>query len=265
MTRLAFIGAGNIAQAIIIGLIENGFNPTDIWAADPMEAQLARLEKIGVQVTGDNRDAAINADVVVISVKPDVVESMARTLKAVAADKMFISVAAGITTQSLIAWLGSDRVVRCMPNTPALVQMGMTGLYAADGVSASHRQAAADILATIGEILWFDQESQLDAVTAISGSGPAYFFYIIEVLQRNAMALGLSESASRQLVLQTARGAAEMAWQSDLDAATLRQNVTSAGGTTEAALNILGSGELEAVFSAAIAAAKTRSEQLSGN
>jgi len=232
MTKLAFMGAGNMAQAIIGGLIENGFNASDIWAADPMESQLTELNSRGVNTTTDNLYAASNADVIIISVKPDIVESLAKEVASITSDKLFISVAAGTTTRSLTSWLENPAVVRCMPNTPSLVRKGMTGLYASNSVNKEQRQTANSILSAIGETLWFDEESSLDAVTAISGSGPAYFFYIMEVMQLAAEAEGLSLNASRQLVLQTALGAAEMAMQSSDSAGELRKKVTSPGGTT---------------------------------
>jgi pyrroline-5-carboxylate reductase len=264
MTKLAFMGAGNMAQAIIGGLVENGFNPADIWAADPVESQLMALNSTGINTTADNLVAVSNADVVIISVKPDVVEPLAREIAMLTDGKLFISVAAGTTTASLSLWLEAQDVIRCMPNTPSLVQRGMTGLFAATCVNEAQRQSADTILSSIGKTLWFDEESHLDAVTAISGSGPAYFFYIIEVMQLAAEAEGLSRQDGRQLVLQTALGAAEMALQSSDSAGLLRQKVTSPGGTTAAALAILESSGLQSTFAEAISAARKRSEELSG-
>lgn len=263
MTKLAFMGAGNMAQAIIGGLIDNGSNPADIWASDPMESQLNELNSRGVNTTTDNLSAASNADVIIISVKPDIVESLAKEIASITSDKLFISVAAGTTTGSLTSWLENPAVVRCMPNTPSLVGKGMTGLFASNSVNNEQRQTANTILSAIGETLWFDEESSLDAVTAISGSGPAYFFYVIEVMQLAAEAEGLSLSTSRQLVLQTALGAAEMALQSSHSAGELRKKVTSPGGTTAAALTILEERGLETIFADAVSAARKRSEELS--
>jgi pyrroline-5-carboxylate reductase len=192
------------------------------------------------------------------------VESLAREVSALASGKLFISVAAGVTTQSLVSWLGCPTIIRCMPNTPALLQKGMTGLFATNSVNAEHRKIGESILAAVGETRWFEKESDLDAVTAISGSGPAYFFYVIEVMQSAAEQLGLSREASRQLVLQTALGACEMAAMSIEPTAELRKRVTSPGGTTEAALRKLIDGGLDSLFLDAILAAKSRSEELGG-
>lgn len=265
MTRLAFLGAGNIARAIIGGLIDGGYHPEEIWAADPTDVQLQKLAAKKINTTNDNLTAASNADVVIISVKPDIVESLTREIASIASGKLFISVAAGVTTDSLVSWLGCPTVIRCMPNTPALVQQGMTGLFATDSVNEAHRQIGESILAAVGETRWFEKESDLDVVTAVSGSGPAYFFLVIEVLQNAAEQLGLSREASRQLVLQTARGAAEMASSSIQSASELRENVTSPGGTTEAALKKLIDGGLESLFLNAVRAAKLRSEELAGS
>lgn len=262
MTKLAFMGAGNIAQAIIGGLIEGGFNPEDIWAADPTVAQLDKVKSMQINTTTDNLVAVSEADIIIISVKPDVVESLAKEVSALASGKLFISVAAGVTTQSLVSWLGCPTIIRCMPNTPALLQKGMTGLFATKSVNDENRKIGESILAAVGETRWFEKESDLDAVTAISGSGPAYFFYVIEVMQSAAEQLGLSREASRQLVLQTALGASEMAAKSIEPTAELRKRVTSPGGTTEAALNKLIDGGLESLFLDAILAAKNKSEEL---
>lgn len=262
MTKLACMGAGNIAQAIIGGLIEGGFNPKDIWAADPTVGQLDKLKSRQINTTTDNLVAVSKADVIIISVKPDVVESLAMEVSALASDKLFISVAAGVTTRSLVSWLGCPTIIRCMPNTPALLQKGMTGLFATKSVTTENRKVGESILAAVGETRWFEKESDLDAVTAISGSGPAYFFYVIEVMQSAAEQLGLSREASRQLVLQTALGASAMAAKSTEPTAELRKQVTSPGGTTEAALRKLIDGGLESLFLDAVLAAKNRSEEL---
>jgi pyrroline-5-carboxylate reductase len=263
MTKLAFLGAGNIAQAIIGGLIATGFNPDDICAADPSDEQLTKLRKIGVRTSSENLEAITAAEVVILSIKPDVVEQISREISPMTSGKLFISVAAGITATSLESWLQSDTVIRCMPNTPALVMKGMTGLYATSAVSSEQREIADTILSAVGETLWFEEESKLDAVTAVSGSGPAYFFYVIEVMQEAALAVGLSPEESSKLVLQTARGAAEMALQSVEPVAELRRKVTSPGGTTAAALEVLQQEGLDGIFLQAVMAAKKRSEGLS--
>ena len=265
MTKLAFMGAGNIAQAIIGGLIDGGFEPKDIWAADPTIAQLDKLEPTQINTTTDNLLAVSKADVIIISVKPDVVESLAREVSALTSGKLIISVAAGVTTLSLVSWLGCPTIIRCMPNTPALLRQGMTGLFATNSVNAENRKVGESILAAVGDTRWFEKESDLDAVTAISGSGPAYFFYVIEVMQNAAEQLGLSSDEARQLVLQTAVGACEMAAMSAEPTAELRRRVTSPGGTTEAAINKLIDGDLESLFLEATRAAKNRSEELANS
>jgi pyrroline-5-carboxylate reductase len=178
-------------------------------------------------------------------------------------DKLVISIAAGVTTNSLSTWLQNSTVIRCMPNTPSMVRKGMTGLFAPASVSREQQQTADSILSAIGKTFWFDDEKSLDAVTAVSGSGPAYFFYIIEILQLAAEAQGLSAEASKQLVLNTALGAAEMALQASDSVSELRHKVTSPGGTTAAALAILEERGVETIFADAVSAARKRSEELS--
>jgi len=264
MTKLAFMGAGNMTHAIIGGLIEDGFDVADICAADPAESQLQDLKARGIDTTTSNLDGAADADVIIICVKPDVVETLARKIAPATSGKLFISIAAGITTDSLSAWLESTTVIRCMPNTPSMVKRGMTGLFAPASVTREQQQTADSVLSAIGKTYWFDDEESLDIVTAVSGSGPAYFCYIIEVLQLAAEAQGLSAEASKQLVLNTALGAAEMAIQASDSVSDLRQKVTSPGGTTAAALAILEESGVEAIFANAVSAARKRSEELSG-
>ncbi len=263
-TNLAFLGAGNIAQAIIGGLLENGFKPRTIIAADPAEAQLGRLAERGVHTTADNTEAVEAAGVIVISVKPDVVSRLVAEIAPVARDKLIVSVAAGVTTATLAENLGEGAaIIRCMPNTPALVRRGMTGLVANRHVSVDQRRIAESIVGAIGEFLWFDEESALDAVTAISGSGPAYFFYVMEAMEEAARALGLPDGIAHKLVTQTALGAATMALTSEDSPGELRRRVTSPGGTTEAALTELADNGLVEAFCVAIRAAHDRSRSLS--
>jgi pyrroline-5-carboxylate reductase len=264
MTQLTILGAGNIAFAIASGLIDTGISPNSITAADPSEAQRDKFGELGMNVTVDNQAAVANADLVLISVKPDVVEQICRQVSSVAAGKTFISVAAGITSSSLQSWLGTDSVVRCMPNTPALVRQGMIGLYAGNSVDKSVRDAVTALFTPAGKTCWFDKESEMDAVTAVSGSGPAYFFLVMEAMQEAAIDLGLSPQAARLLVQQTALGAAQMALSSEDEVAVLRQRVTSKGGTTHAALTVLEEKGLRSAFSEALKAANQRSIELSG-
>lgn len=262
--KIAFLGAGNIAQAIIGGLVQGGYPAQMIFAADPTAEQLARLPD-GVNRCDDNTSAAEAADVVVFSVKPHLVAQVAEGIAGAARGKLIVSVAAGITSALLANKLGSDTaIIRCMPNTPALVGEGMTGLFANINVTDAQRDVGETLLSAVGKVLWFDDEAQLDMVTAVSGSGPAYFFIVMEAMERAAISLGLPPEASRTLVLQTAFGAARMANLSDEPPATLRQNVTSKGGTTEAAINSLLDSGLLAHFNTAIQAACRRSIELAG-
>ena len=237
MTTTTFIGAGNIAKAILGGYLAANPEAT-IYATDTQESQLASLPK-EVHRGTDNLSAVKQAGVILLCVKPNVMGDICRELAPVAEDKLFISVAAGITSSHLRGWLGAGpAIVRCMPNTPALVSEGMTGLFAGPDVSDTQRKNAENLLQSVGQVSWFETESQLDTVTAVSGSGPAYFFLMLESMEKAAVEMGLSPESAQQLCQQTALGAAKMAIDSGLDAATLRKNVTSPGGTTAAALSV---------------------------
>jgi pyrroline-5-carboxylate reductase len=260
--RLAFLGAGNIARAIIGGLVAHGHPPERISAADPMVSQLEQLPR-GVATHASNARVTAEADVIIVCVKPDRVRQVASDIASAATGKLVISVAAGIPVRVLEAELGPDTsIIRCMPNTPALVGQGMTGLYANDNVTAAQREAGELILSSVGKTLWFDAEDQLDMVTAVSGSGPAYFFLVMELIEKAGIGLGLSPGASRQLVLQTALGAAQMASSVEDSPETLRLRVTSKGGTTEAAIDSLLNSGLPGHFERAIDAAYRRSKEL---
>jgi pyrroline-5-carboxylate reductase len=264
--KLAFIGAGNIANAIVSGLIAKGISPAHITVSDPLDEQLDQFREMGTGSTHDNRHAVEEADVVLLSVKPDKLPEVAKGIAESVKHKnpLVISVAAGVTLTSLSAWMGKGlALVRCMPNTPALVQLGASGLFANAHVSAAQRSLAEEIVNAIGISLWMDDESQLDTVTAISGSGPAYFFFIMEIMTQVGINLGLSSESSKKLVLQTALGAATMATQATDDPAELRRRVTSPGGTTAAALESLQESKLGAILEAAIIAAQDRSIELS--
>ncbi len=262
--KLAFIGAGNIAQAIIGGLINDGIPHRNILAIDPSADQLERLPdgvRKEITATGQLKDI----DAIVICVKPNLVGTVLVGLAPDATGKLVISVAAGITTATITESLGGKpAIIRCMPNTPALVGTGMTGLFASAAVTAVQKKLAETVLGAVGEFIWFDNEADLDAVTAVSGSGPAYFFLVMEAMQQAGESLGLSAATSRQLVLQTALGAARMAAGGSLSAAELRRNVTSPGGTTEAAINSLLAAGIEQTFKTALHAAAERSRELAG-
>jgi pyrroline-5-carboxylate reductase len=260
--KTAFIGAGNIAKAILGGY--KAANPSaDIHATDAFPGQLEQLPA-GVTSGIDNVAAVNNADVIMLCVKPNMMQEICLELAPKASQKLFVSVAAGITTEHLHNWLGAEAaIIRCMPNTPALVGEGMTGLYAGPDVSAEQRSVAEQLLNCVGETIWFDSETELDTVTAVSGSGPAYYFLLIEAMQEAAISMGLAPEVARKLVLQTAQGASKMAATSELDAATLRQNVTSPGGTTAAALETFENQNFREIVNSALKAAERRSKELS--
>ena len=264
---IAFIGAGNMARSLIGGLVASGQPAATICATDPNPEQRAQISAtFGIQAYADNTTAIAQADTVVLAVKPQVMRDVAETLASTvqARRPLVLSIAAGIRAADLENWLGGSLpLVRCMPNTPALIQSGATGLYANPRVSAEQRQRAQDIMATAGITVWVDDESLLDAVTALSGSGPAYFFLVMEALEQAGEKMGLEASVARQLALHTALGAAKMAIASDEGPAQLRTRVTSPGGTTERAISILQQGDLKALFERALQGAKTRCQELS--
>ena len=264
--QLAFIGAGNMAQALIGGLVKQGFAADRIVASDPMPAMLDKLQAVApVRTTSDNIEAIAGADVIVLAVKPQVMQQVLEPLAAVVQQRqpLIVSIAAGIESASIARWLGGDLpIVRCMPNTPALVQLGATGLYANAGVSAEQKQLADSILRAVGIALWVDSEAQLDAVTAVSGSGPAYFFLVMEAMRDAGEKLGLPRAVAAQLTLQTALGAARIAQDSDVDVVELRRRVTSPNGTTERAIASFESDNLRGVFERALSACEARSREL---
>ena len=265
-TRLAFIGAGNMARSLIGGLIADGWNPASISVSDPDSGQLATLtDHFQVHTSTDNRSVVENSEVVVFAVKPQIIQKVAEDLSTTIQKQapLVITIAAGIRSTDLQRWLGGNcALVRCMPNTPALVQSGATALYANEQVSNEQKDLAETILRAVGLALWLDDEALMDAVTALSGSGPAYLFLVIEALQETGTALGLNEKTARLLALQTAFGAATMALESSEDASVLRHRVTSPGGTTEKALAVLEAGGLKTLFNDALTAARDRSREL---
>jgi len=265
-TILSFIGGGNMAGSLIAGLIADGWNPASIRVSDTDTRQLERLlQRFPIETTSDNAHAIEGTDVVVMAVKPQVMEDVAYTLaNSVSRVKpLVISIAAGIPEATLRQWLGEKTaIVRCMPNTPAMVQSGATAMYANPYVTDDQRSIAESILRAVGIIIWVDDETMMDAVTALSGSGPAYIFLFLEALQNAGRELGFSGETAYLLALQTVFGAAKMALESQEDAATLRQRVTSPGGTTERAINTLHEGGFEKLVSKALHAAAERSREL---
>lgn len=264
---IAFIGAGNMAGALIRGLIEDGQPPAQIIAADPDLEKLGAFSGTsGIRTTTDNDTAVSNADVVVLAIKPQI---MARVAQAIATSvrkqaPLIVSIAAGIRIQHLQQWLGAETaIVRTMPNTPAMLQAGATGLFANESVNDEQRNLAESIMRAVGIAIWVEKEGLIDAVTAVSGSGPAYFFLFMEEMIRAAQALGLDEDDASLLTLQTALGAARMALESSESPATLRSNVTSPGGTTEQAIGVFQQDGLEQLVKKAMTAARDRSIELS--
>jgi pyrroline-5-carboxylate reductase len=264
--RLAFIGGGNMAAALIGGLIKRGLPAERLAAADPSREQLHRLVRDhGIQAAPDNASAAHGAEVVILAVKPQQMRAVALGLAPhlAAARPLVISVAAGIPHAALARWFGAQiPVVRTMPNRPALNGFGATGLYAPAGVGAAHRELAESIMAAVSATVWVEHESQMDTVTALSGSGPAYFFLFMEALEAAAHERGLPTDIAHRLTLETAFGAAQMARHSSEPLSTLREQVTSKGGTTAAALEVLNAAGLRAIVAHAVAAADRRSAEL---
>jgi pyrroline-5-carboxylate reductase len=263
---IGFIGAGNMASAIIGGLIQQGFPAKHIWAADPYPASLEKLQTVAdVNIHQNNNEVIAHADIIVLAVKPQQMKAVCADIKSSISIKkpLIISIAAGITCTMLEQWIDkSAALVRCMPNTPALVQTAASGLFANSHVSAHQRTSAESLLNAIGISHWVAEESLLDAVTALSGSGPAYFFMLMELMIEAGQKLGLDADTAKALTLQTALGAAKMAIASDVDTKELRRRVTSPNGTTEAAINSFEADKLGAIVERALTAADIRSKSL---
>lgn len=262
---IAFIGCGNMGRCLIAGLLADGFPAARLRAADPDGQQLERLaEQTGITGTSENATATQEADVVVLSVKPQQMHTVASGLKAALAARrpMVVSIAAGIRVADLRRWIGELPVVRAMPNTPALLRCGASGLYAGEGVTDEQREQAEAILRAVGLTVWVDEEEAIDAVTAVSGSGPAYFFWLMEWMENAGVRLGLAREQARLLTLQTALGAARMALESGVDPATLRKQVTSPGGTTESALRIMQERGMGSVIEEALTGARDRAAEM---
>ncbi|MCQ4311428.1 pyrroline-5-carboxylate reductase [Pseudomonas stutzeri] len=265
--RIAFIGGGNMAASLIGGLRAQGIPARSICASDPGADKRAELETThGIETFDNNGQAIANADVVVLAIKPQVMQTVCRDLAGhLQSNQLIVSIAAGINCASLQYWLGEQApraIVRCMPNTPSLLRQGVSGLYANAQVSDTQKQQAEQLLSAVGVALWLDEESLIDAVTAVSGSGPAYFFLMIEAMTAAGEQLGLPRATAAQLTLQTALGAARMACENDLEAAELRRRVTSPNGTTEAAIKAFQAGGFETLVQQAVNAAAQRSAEL---
>jgi pyrroline-5-carboxylate reductase len=269
MKTIGLIGGGNMAQALLTGILKAGlYHASHIWVSDVRGEQREILRDLyGLHATADNKELTRHADIVLLAVKPQVMagvlDGIAGTLKE---GVLVISIAAGITTEAIRAKLGQVQVIRVMPNTPALVGAGACGLFNA-GASEDHLKAAMDICNSVGTSIVVEDESLMDAVTAVSGSGPAYFFLLMEEMIKAGVKLGLTEETAKTLVLQTAKGAAllaEAAQSDNEDPAVLRQKVTSPGGTTEAALKIFTEKGISQIVNEALTAARDRGRELSG-
>lgn len=265
--NVVFIGGGNMGQALAGGLIESGWQPACITIIDSDQHVCAQLEKLfpNCHVLSQTEAALNVADIVVLAVKPQVMllacEEMAEACQA--KRPLIISIAAGVKIDSVDEWLGGQLpIVRCMPNTPALVQAGITGMFASPEASDLQREMAESVMQSVGSTIWLDDEPMLDIVTAVSGSGPAYFFYLIETMIETGQALGLTESQARKLTIDTAKGAAKLIEETGKSAQELRHAVTSKGGTTEAALETLNNGDVKSIIRSAIINAAKKAKQL---
>ncbi|OUY09196.1 pyrroline-5-carboxylate reductase [Acinetobacter populi] len=261
--NITFIGGGNMAQALIGGLLARGLPTTRITVSDPVPQIQDILKQQDINVGDDNLTAIQHADVIVLAVKPQVLAQVLKPLAGQLKNQLVISIVAGAPIHLISQLLGGyARIVRVMPNTPALVQCGAHGMYAAESVNEEDRELTVKILSATGLTIWVDQEKKIDAVTALSGSGPAYFFYLMEAMIQAGKNLGLDEKTASALTLQTALGAAQMAITSEHTPAQLRRNVTSPHGTTEAAIETFDSFQVSQHIQAALAAAEKRSQSL---
>lgn len=263
MDKLTFIGGGNMATAIISGLIADGMDAAGVEVVDPSEPAAARLKQaFGIDAQA-GLDHAMLHPVVVLAVKPQQLPEVARQLSPRLKNRLVVSIAAGVRVADLARWLGGhDRIVRAMPNTPAMVGAGMTGLFAGKTVNEQDRSSAEAVLRAVGSVVWLDDEGDLDWVTAVSGSGPAYVFYFIEALEAAAKSAGLPAETARHLALHTVFGAAKLALEAGEEPAVLRARVTSKGGTTERGIASLSADGLAEVVARAVRAAAERSKEL---
>jgi pyrroline-5-carboxylate reductase len=272
MHSVLFIGGGKMMQAIAGGLIARRTSPAHIFAVEPDAAATSVLRSKGITVFSEGAAALAvlgNVDAVILAVKPQVMREALLPFSGHIADQLVLSIAAGVRVSSLIRWLDADgkfaghaQIVRAMPNTPALIGAGISGLYAAPNLAAKSRVLAEVLLASVGKVAWFDDEAMLDAVTAVSGSGPAYVFYFIEALEEAAIEMGFAPDAARIFALETFRGASLLASQSEDSPTTLRANVTSRKGTTEAAIAAFDRNGLKKLFVDGVKAAEARADEL---
>jgi len=265
-TVIGFIGAGNMAYALIKGLLNNGFDANQINISDPNEELLRNREsELKVSTYSDNASLLSNSDVIFFAVKPQVLSNVCLELKGIVKSKhLFVSIVAGIRSSDINRWLGGNfSLIRTMPNTPALFQSGVTGLFANELVDNEQKSLVSSILSSVGECFWVNEEKLIDAITAISGSGPAYFFLLMESMKQAGMALGLDEETANSLSIQTAYGASLMANKTGKDSRTLRAEVTSPNGTTQSAIESFQDQNFEGIVANATRAAYDRARELS--
>lgn len=266
--KITFIGAGNMASSIISGLVSDGYPSESICASEPRtEATDKLVKQFSIKSSQDNIESARWAEVIVLAVKPQIMASVCQALTDAGVDfsnKLVLSIAAGVSVRRLQSLLGENTpVIRTMPNTPSLLQKGMTGLFASSQVNSENKDFAGHLMQAVGEVLWVEQETMIDAVTATSGSGPAYFFLFMEAMHNKAQEMGFTDEEARKLVLQTALGSAEMVKNNpQLSIGTLRENVTSKGGTTAAALNTFNDSDLTEIVAKAMQAAADRGAEM---
>ncbi|MES2070225.1 MAG: pyrroline-5-carboxylate reductase [Pseudomonadota bacterium] len=262
--KIGFIGGGNMAAALVGGLAVKLTSPSNIHVVDLNKDSLLRMEtQFGVNTSLQIDQALANCDVIILAVKPQQLRDVVTQLQGHLSGQLLLSIAAGIRAGDISRWLGGyDAIVRSMPNTPALISKGVTGMVAMAGVSAEQRQAADNIMRAVGATVWLDDEALIDSVTAVSGSGPAYVFYFIEAMQQAAAELGLNPEQGKQLAIATFTGAAELAAQSADAVAVLREKVTSKGGTTYAALSSLEADGVKDAIVRAVKAAAARGKEL---
>jgi len=265
-SKITFIGGGNMARSLIGGMIATGISNQDISVSEPKADLRKKLnEDFGVNASEDNASAAMGADVVVLAVKPQILQEVVIPLDNLIAETrpLFISVAAGVTSSSIERWVGGQpALIRVMPNTPALIGAGISALYANSNVSDDQRALAAKIVSAVGKTIWIQEERLMDAVTAVSGSGPAYFFYVMQAIYDAAVREGLDTQTARLLTLETALGAARLAVESTEDPGSLQKQVTSPGGTTEAAIRVLNDSGVGDALQKAVSAARERGGEL---
>ena len=265
-SNIAFIGGGNMARSLIGGLVAASTPSTTISVSEPQPNLRKILQKdFGVNVHADNISAATSAHVIVLAVKPQILRQVVMSLGSLVAEHqpLLVSVAAGVTAPSIERWVGGrPALVRVMPNTPALEGAGISALYANENVDEDQRKLAETIMSAVGKTVWIENESLMDTVTAVSGSGPAYFFYVMQAINEAAVNGGLDAETARLLTLETALGAARLALESAEDPGTLQKRVTSPGGTTEAAVNVLDSSRVNDAFRNAVSAARARGGEL---